>query len=195
MAWTEDRVELLKKLWGDGYSASQIAAQLGEVTRNAVIGKAHRLGLSGRQSTRPSASRPAPAAARNNAGGSAQSAPRPSTVGAGSAGQQPQISAVSSTVLSSGGAARKLETVASLEAQAAEDLALAPTPLRVIDGARPGTVTLLDLKERMCKWPIGDPGDEDFRFCGGKAIQGQPYCDDHCNMAFQPSNRSRGTKN
>lgn len=190
MAWTEDRVDLLKKLWGDGYSASQIAAQLGEVTRNAVIGKAHRLGLSGRQSTRPSTARTA-APARNGASNTGAAGQRPNAIGAASAGQSPQISAVSRTVLSTGGAVRKLETVASLEAQAAEDLALAPTPLRVIDGARPGTVSLLDLKERMCKWPIGDPGDEDFRFCGGKAIQGQPYCDDHCNMAFQPTNRSR----
>src|SRR6188768_96843 len=48
MGWTDERVELLKKLWQDGLSASQIAKQLGGVTRNAVIGKVHRLGLSGR---------------------------------------------------------------------------------------------------------------------------------------------------
>ena len=48
MAWTEERVELLKKLWAEGLSASQIAGRLGGVTRNAVIGKVHRLGLAGR---------------------------------------------------------------------------------------------------------------------------------------------------
>ena len=48
MAWTEDRVEILTKLWAEGLSASQIAKQLGGVTRNAVIGKVHRHGLSGR---------------------------------------------------------------------------------------------------------------------------------------------------
>ena len=48
MSWTDERVELLKKLWSDGLSASQIAAELGGITRNAVIGKVHRLGLSGR---------------------------------------------------------------------------------------------------------------------------------------------------
>jgi GcrA cell cycle regulator len=48
MSWTDERVELLKKLWADGLSASQIANELGSVTRNAVIGKVHRLGLSGR---------------------------------------------------------------------------------------------------------------------------------------------------
>ena len=48
MAWTEDRVELLKTLWAEGLSAAQIANKMGGVTRNAVIGKVHRLGLSGR---------------------------------------------------------------------------------------------------------------------------------------------------
>src|SRR5208282_5540354 len=51
MSWTDERVELLKKLWSDGLSASQISANLGEVTRNAVIGKVHRLGLAGRATT------------------------------------------------------------------------------------------------------------------------------------------------
>jgi GcrA cell cycle regulator len=59
MSWTDDRVELLKKLWSDGLSASQIAGELGGITRNAVIGKVHRLGLSGRaKSTSNSAPRP-----------------------------------------------------------------------------------------------------------------------------------------
>ena len=57
MSWTDERVELLKKLWADGLSASQIANELGSVTRNAVIGKVHRLGLSGRAKS-PSSSAP-----------------------------------------------------------------------------------------------------------------------------------------
>ncbi|HEY3640075.1 MAG TPA: GcrA family cell cycle regulator [Xanthobacteraceae bacterium] len=63
MTWTEERVESLKKLWGEGLSASQIAAELGGITRNAVIGKVHRLGLSGRAKS-PSASPPRPRKAR-----------------------------------------------------------------------------------------------------------------------------------
>src|ERR1700691_4762226 len=59
MSWTDERVELLKKLWSDGLSASQIAAELGGITRNAVIGKVHRLGLPGRaKSTSSTAPRP-----------------------------------------------------------------------------------------------------------------------------------------
>ncbi len=59
MNWTDERVELLKKLWADGLSASQIAAELGGITRNAVIGKVHRLGLSGRAKS-PSSASPRP---------------------------------------------------------------------------------------------------------------------------------------
>src|ERR1700751_5457955 len=63
MTWTDERVETLKKLWTDGLSASQIAAELGGITRNAVIGKVHRLGLSGRAKS-PSSSAPRPRKAR-----------------------------------------------------------------------------------------------------------------------------------
>ena len=62
MSWTDERVELLKKLWSDGLSASQIAAELGGITRNAVIGKVHRLGLSGRAKSHPRRAAPAQAA-------------------------------------------------------------------------------------------------------------------------------------
>src|SRR4026209_1467277 len=65
MSWTDERVELLKKLWADGLSASQIAAELGGITRNAVIGKVHRLGLSGRAKS-PSSSVPRPRKPRSS---------------------------------------------------------------------------------------------------------------------------------
>jgi GcrA cell cycle regulator len=65
MGWTDERVELLKKLWADGLSASQIAAELGGVTRNAVIGKVHRLGLSGRAKS-PASTSPRPRKPRSH---------------------------------------------------------------------------------------------------------------------------------
>ncbi|MEJ2374561.1 MAG: GcrA family cell cycle regulator [Pseudolabrys sp.] len=65
MGWTDERVELLKKLWADGLSASQIAAELGGITRNAVIGKVHRLGLSGRAKS-PASSAPRPRKSRSS---------------------------------------------------------------------------------------------------------------------------------
>ena len=122
MAWTEKRIETLKKLWLEGLSASQIAAKLGEgVTRNAVIGKAHRLGL---------ASRPSPV---------------------------------------------KTESAAKPK----------PKPARPAPVEKPARVTLLNLTERMCKWPIGHPGDAEFHFCGRKSLPGQPYCAHHAAMAYQ----------
>jgi len=75
MGWTDERVEMLKKLWQDGLSASQIAKQLGGVTRNAVIGKVHRLGLSGR-ATPSKPARPAFKAPRPARPAAAPSAPR-----------------------------------------------------------------------------------------------------------------------
>jgi GcrA cell cycle regulator len=108
--WTEERVERLKELWSQGMSASEIAQILGDVTRNAVIGKAHRLGLSGR-----------------------------------------------------------------------------PSPIR----KKSKGVTILDLTERMCKWPIGDPKHPDFRFCGKPSIPGMPYCGEHCAVAYQTPGKKK----
>lgn len=194
MAWTEERVDILKKLWGEGYSASQIAARLGDVTRNAVIGKAHRLGLSGRQTTRPAAGRAAAPARAEAPKAEAPSAPQGGSRASSGGGQKASISAVSRGSVGAGSGAAALDSRAERQAEAAAEIELETAPLEVIDGARPGTVTLLDLKERMCKWPIGDPGDEDFRFCGSKSQVGQPYCAEHCTMAFQPTGRSRDRK-
>lgn len=136
MAWTEDRIEILRKLWDEGLSASQIAKQLGEnVTRNAVIGKAHRLGLK---------SRPSPV--KKDARKKAPAKP----------------------------AAKKV-TVKETK----------PTS---------GKVSLLELTDRMCKWPIGHPGDDDFHFCGKPAEPGMPYCAAHCAEAYQAQPPRRDTR-
>lgn len=146
MGWTDDRVEVLKRLWQEGLSASQIAKQLGGgVTRNAVIGKVHRLGLSGRAApSQPArvvakAPRPRPAAAAP--------APRPQPIAAAPAFNPPRV-------LSEG----------------------------------PGTATVLTLGMHMCKWPIGDPSDATFSFCGRRASEG-PYCGEHAQVAYQPQQK------
>ena len=102
MEWTEARVDKLKTLWEDGLSASQIAENLGDVTRNAVIGKTHRLGLS---------SRPSPIKRTNH--------------------------------------------------------------------------LIVAAPERMCQWPIGNPRDPSFHFCGKPAMPDRPYCGEHCAMAYR----------
>ncbi len=155
--WTEERVERLGRLWGEGLSASQIAAALGGgVTRNAVIGKVHRLGLSGRGKTgQPTVPRPA----------------------------KPRLAP-----------AAAVEPIRAAAPQAAEPGKAGPGPaVAVRDAAIPvsARVSILDLRETMCRWPLGDPTRPDFGFCGARSASGLPYCDHHCQIAYQPATERR----
>ncbi|KCZ48327.1 GcrA family cell cycle regulator [Hyphomonas pacifica] len=166
MSWTEERVSVLKKLWAEGHSASQIAKQLGGVTRNAVIGKVHRLGLSGRATPSRPVKRP-PRLAR----------PKPRVMPDGSVKQ-----------------AAPAPTTETMEPRTAPERApadiMAPLPpLQQADGE---PASILTLRDSMCKWPIGDPADPKFAFCGRKADCG-PYCAEHAKVAFQPA-RKRDTR-
>ncbi len=162
MSWTDERVNALKKLWSEGHSASQIAKQLGGVTRNAVIGKVHRLGLSGRATPSRPVKRP-PRLAR----------PKPRVLPDGSV-------KVAAPVITERPELPVIERPA----------ALAPLPpLQMADGT---PATILTLRDSMCKWPIGDPADPKFAFCGRKSDCG-PYCSDHAKLAFQPA-RKRDAK-
>jgi GcrA cell cycle regulator len=167
MSWTDERVELLKKLWADGLSASQIAAKLGEVTRNAVIGKVHRLGLAGRATT----SRVRVARPRTNV----------ALFPARSA--QVQYRTFGNTVL-------------KIAAQPEERKTATVIPLRALPELEPapgGLVSLTDLKESMCHWPIGDPMEEGFHFCARRKSFGVPYCEHHAAIAYNPVARRRRT--
>lgn len=156
MAWTDERVELLKKLWGEGLSASQIAGRLGGVSRNAVIGKVHRLGLSGRATTsRMKSHRPRARAANANAKRVAKA--RFATVG------NPALRAL-------------YHPDAEPFVPAAEELEI-PIAERK---------TIQTLTECSCRWPIGDPQLSDFHFCGKTKVPGLPYCEFHARRAFQP---------
>lgn len=145
MGWSEERVALLRKLWTEGLSASQIAKQLGGVTRNAVIGKVHRLGLAGRATPSRPAKRPVRTARPRIVGPTAPRMRLPSSV--------PHV------------------VIPDLE------------PVRFADGK---TATVLTLNESMCKYPIGDPTDASFAFCGRASACG-PYCQDHARLSYQPS--------
>ena len=194
MSWTEERVETLKRMWGEGQSASQIAKELGGVTRNAVIGKVHRLGLSNRnggggsdktKTAEPAAEKPAPkpeatkpkpvkeAPAPVEAKPAPEPAPAPQTPAIPArrqiipAGQplppQPSANEISPEALAS---------VREVEKQARK-------------------LGLMELTERTCKWPIGDPATEEFWFCGLPVQQGKPYCEAHVGVAFQPMSSRR----
>ena len=150
-SWTEDRVEILTKLWAEGLSASQIATKLGGVTRNAVIGKVHRLGLSGRaKPSRPSTARTRKA-----------SKPRARVVSKPRAPRMPSQPPAPPP----------------------------PPPLEAKPMANGEYATIMTIRDHMCKWPIGDPASSDFRFCGRKIKDNEPYCEAHCNVAYQPSRR------
>ncbi|MBI3675154.1 MAG: GcrA cell cycle regulator [Proteobacteria bacterium] len=142
MGWTDDRVEQLKSLWTEGLSASQIARALGGVTRNAVIGKVHRLGLAGR-ATPTRSDRPR-----------LPSAPK-----------------------------------VSMRTYAPEPPVVEEDPVTLEDGSH---ATVLTINDRMCRWPIGDPAENEFHFCGRKPKNGSPYCEAHARKAYQPQQaRSR----
>lgn len=155
MSWTDERVELLTKLWGDGLSASQIAAELGNVTRNAVIGKVHRLGLSGRAK----ATRSAPVRSR-----------------------RPRAAPRAGGYRTMGNTALKAETALAPAARPAP----APAPVAELVVPPEEGKSILELNEHTCKWPIGDPGRDDFYFCGRSSETGLPYCAHHARVAYQP---------
>ena len=157
MSWTDDRVATLTKLWADGLSASQIAAELGGVTRNAVIGKVHRLGLSGRaKPANSSAKRQKPARRSYNA--------KPRTAG------RDGIPIRSGAGMSARAAVEDLEKPESKK------------------------LDLVDLTEKTCKWPDGDPATDDFHFCGNNTKDDSPYCEYHCRLAYQQASDRRRDK-
>jgi GcrA cell cycle regulator len=194
MSWTEERIERLKKMWHDGATASQIAEELGGVSRNAVIGKAHRLGLEQRPSPvkpgeekeakksapAPAAAapraRPEPASARSAAPSAASGSATPSATPA-----KPNAE-IQYRSIGPGGFVR--------QGPGDQQAPIPPAPPRRLVPAKPSPevadkTSLLDLNDRICKWPIGHPGEPDFHFCGEQANPGFPYCVQHCGVAYQ----------
>ncbi|CAH0339342.1 GcrA family cell cycle regulator [Rhizobium sp. CECT 9324] len=173
MNWTDERVERLKRLWAEGLSASQIAAQLGGVSRNAVIGKVHRLNLPGRAkaggstSATRAAKRPAPATQRP-------------------AAFQGRTATTTRTVTRAAGGNMLKEEV---EVDIFEEVEVSRPSNVVVPISR--RLALTELTERTCKWPIGDPMKDDFHFCGCEINDASPYCGYHAKMAYQPVSERR----
>ena len=138
MSWTHERIEQLKKLWEAGYTASNIATELGGITRNAVIGKAHRLGLSGRMKSKSKFS---------------------------------SVSIVRKRKMPVNKNSKIIELTTSVEP-------MNPT-------------SFADIKDGLCRWPLGEPEDLDFKFCGRKCAEGMIYCTEHHSLAYQPLNQTR----
>jgi GcrA cell cycle regulator len=193
MSWTEERIERLKKLWHDGATASQIADELGGVSRNAVIGKAHRLGLEQRPSPvkageEKEAKKAAPAAAPALKAAAPKAEPKaaqPASAPA-AAPQAPAVNRSSPEMqyrsIGPGGFIR--------QGPGDQQPPIPPAPPRRLVPAKPSPevadkTSLLDLNDRICKWPIGHPGEPDFHFCGLQSNPGFPYCVEHCGVAYQ----------
>jgi len=205
MSWTDERVETLKKMWGEGQSASQIAKELGGVTRNAVIGKVHRLGLSNRT-----------AAA---AGGKAEAAPKQSPAADVDAADVPEVP--KGPVMETQSATPKAKPKPDPDAEEVEELdengipisaarraiipagqplppqpsanEISPEALAKVNEVEKSAkkIGLMELTEKTCKWPVGDPATPDFWFCGLPTQQGKPYCEAHVGVAFQPMSSRR----
>ena len=218
MSWTDERVETLKKMWSDGQSASQIAKELGGVTRNAVIGKVHRLGLSNRAGGPVDAPLVAGAPLLRAAGDDdgaededfdldeaeeevspavvllrAVPDPRPdvkveAVKTEAKPGDRPAAAPVLSVALRKPiiSAGQPLPPQPSANEISPEALA----SVREVE-KKAKKLTLMELTERTCKWPIGDPATEDFWFCGLPSVAGKPYCEAHVGVAFQPMSARR----
>ncbi|HAB37055.1 MAG: GcrA cell cycle regulator [Tateyamaria sp.] len=188
MSWTDDRVEVLKKMWGEGQSASQIAKELGGVTRNAVIGKVHRLGLSNRAGSSSAAT--AKKEAKPKATSKTASAPKtkvePKT--------EPAIKPRPASEGKPNFPARRQIIPAGqpLPPQPSAN-EISPEALAKVNEVekKAKKIGLMELTERTCKWPVGDPATEDFWFCGLPVQQGKPYCEAHVGVAFQPMSSRR----
>jgi GcrA cell cycle regulator len=207
MSWTDERIEKLTKMWEGGSTASQIAEELGGVSRNAVIGKAHRLGLKSRPSPvkandkpeaapapAPKAPKPAPETPR-----AAQPAPRPAAPPAPprpapSAPVEPSVSAAQPQAPQPQSNHPRIVSVGPggflRQGPGDQQAPIPPAPPRRLVPAKPSPeiadkTSLLDLNDRICRWPMGHPGEPDFHFCGEKVNPGFPYCVEHCGRAFQ----------
>jgi len=197
MSWTEERIERLKQMWHDGATASEIADKLGGVSRNAVIGKAHRLGLEARPSpvkpgeekehvpaAKAPKTEPAPAAAPPKAAAiPAAEKPHQAQRPVAPPPQRPQpADAMQYRSVGPGGFIR--------QGPGDQQAPIPPAPPRRLVPAKPSPevadkTSLLDLNDRICKWPMGHPGEPDFYFCGAPANPGYPYCVEHCGVAYQ----------
>ena len=184
MSWTDERVATLTKMWGEGQSASQIAKELGGVTRNAVIGKVHRLGLSNRATSGNKSAAKPKAAAKPAAARAAKPAAKPKAAPAAAAATTPKpVLPPRKAIIPAG---QPLPPQPSANEISPEALA---TVREVEKKAK--KIGLMDLTERTCKWPIGDPATDEFWFCGLPSEPGKPYCEAHVGVAFQPMSARR----
>ena len=203
MSWTDERIATLKKMWEGGSTASQIADELGGVSRNAVIGKAHRLGLKSRPSPvkaaekKKAAPKPKPApkpVAKKPAPRPAAPAPAPAKPVAAAPAAKADNANYSQPLPNKTPDLPKIVSVGPggflRQGPGDQQPPIPPAPPRRLVPAKPDPsiadkTSLLDLSEKVCRWPMGHPGEPDFHFCGEAVNPGFPYCVEHCGRAYQ----------
>ena len=203
MSWTDERIATLTKMWEGGATASQIADELGGVSRNAVIGKAHRLGLKSRPSpVKANEPKPAPARKEPEARPAAPKAAKPAKP-APPVEREPdedgEAFAATTEIPSQPLPNREPDRprVVSVgpggflrQGPGDQQAPIPPAPPRRLVPAKPSPemadkTSLLELNDRVCRWPMGHPGEPDFHFCGVAVNPGFPYCVEHCGRAYQ----------
>ena len=196
MAWSDERVAILKKMWLEGSSASEIAKELGNITRNAVIGKVHRLGMSNRDTN-------------NLKSGSSTSNAKKSV----RRGRPPKVNKEEKKrgrphkLKDPGDFPGTLDVTEKPTTSSAKEMRLDENKTKVASDLSEETlqnilkvemkskkISLMELTERTCKWPIGDPATDTFWFCGHDSEPGKPYCKTHISIAFQPITQRRSRK-
>jgi GcrA cell cycle regulator len=202
MSWTEERIDRLKAMWTKGATASQIAEELGGVSRNAVIGKAHRLGLesrpspvkAGEEKEKKPKPAPAPKAAKPAAPKAVPAAEPKASAGEGPRAASPSPAAAHPARPQADGPAMQYRSVGPggfiRQGPGDTQAPIPPAPPRRLVPAKPSAdvadkTSLLDLNDRVCRWPMGHPGEPDFHFCGQASNPGYPYCVAHCGVAYQ----------
>lgn len=204
MSWTDERIDKLKQMWEGGMTASQIAEALTGVSRNAVIGKAHRLGLQSRPSpvkageAAPVAAAPAPKPEPKSEEAPPPFALAPEPEAPAPVAPPPSPVAVAPVATDPAAPEKRPEPVMRSIGPGGfvrsnpheQQSPIPPAPPRRLVPAKPSAdmaskTSLLELNDRICKWPLGHPGEPDFHFCGQAVNQGFPYCVDHCSVAYQ----------
>ena len=199
MSWSEERVEVLKKMWLEGKSASEIAKELGDITRNAVIGKVHRLGLSNREI------KPLKGESDSTELKKVQKRGRPRKNQTVLDGQKSLKDTKRGKLNLSLGITNKktekketskenFETTEVDSMGVVSDLSEETLKSLIDIESKSKKISLMDLTERTCKWPIGDPATEKFWFCGHDSEAGKPYCKTHISIAFQQVTQRRSKK-
>lgn len=168
MAWTDEMVDQLRAMWVEGLTTGEIGKRLG-VSKNSIVGKVHRLGLSGR---------PSPIKKKEENETTAASAETPAKPAKEkSVAKEPKI------------AKPKIEKPVVAAEEAPVEKAAEKTECHSKHHSHGGKTMLTDLDNHTCRWPLGDPKDENFHFCGKKVRIGQTYCDEHANIAYVKANK------